>query len=202
MNVWKRNWRPWARKSAGFRNSLALLALWALGSLPSATLKATEPRSPLAALLDASQKSVELRLGRFEDSLAAGALTRALKRGVKVRLLLSRELYANRSQGDSWRAKGCELRWIPYGEDANFALGDDQRGLAGSRLGYELRVSSAEASSGVPSSFLPDLKRDFERDWKQASEKLPKAVLLEDELEALPDPRDRQPRLKTQRRSQ
>ena len=45
-----------------------------------------------------------------------------------------------------------------------------------------------------------DLVADFEKEWAGLREALPGATELKDELEALPDPRETEPRVQTKRR--
>ena len=93
------------------------------------------------------------------------------------------------------------LRWSKEG-DARYIIADSAHMAVGSFDAYPASLDEDIQSLSLldDGENLADFFEIFADEWVTLSETLPKGLQLKDELDALPDPRDQQPRVKIKRR--
>ena len=178
---------------------LALLALQARAE--NKIVRARGFRAEVEKALASAALRADIRLPRFDDpGLISGAL-QALSRGAKVRLIAAKNDKSTRAAARRLADLGILVRWSGKG-GPHALLIDGKQLLVGGLDGGTESMDEREESLGVfdDTALLAEFEADFESAWKRSVAKLPRVLTLSDELEALPDPRDVEPRLKTKRR--
>jgi hypothetical protein len=100
-----------------------------------------------------------------------------------LRLLFSPDLVAARKLGLALSGQGMEIRWSRPSPDF-YGIFDGATVACQSGAALETYEDVNLASS---------LREDFETEWGLAAAVLDEALLLEDALQALPDPREKEP---------
>ena len=182
----------------------AALALAGLGAAPSAepgpaaapSATSAPAEAPAAGpaqilgvdLLAAAVKDCRFRVDASLGTLGGGPLTRALKEaarsGIRLRLMLDPQRADTRAQGAALAAGSptVQVRWRPGTPGLRRWMGlDGARQLVWYAGDRPLPLSSAV------------LLMRFERDWASADRSPPEALRLNDQLQALPDPREQSP---------
>ena len=186
----------------GFLAAFALAAATAAAESPSGAvpLPALGSRFALAQMIGSARQNLEIRMPQFDDLQLQKAAYLAVSRGVQVRLLLSRRLRANRLAAPDLRVLGLQLRWANK-KEAAYLIADCKEVLlcapdgSGDSLDFE--------DHGLPvgdERFAEAQSREFEKEWRKATESIPEEMALKDQLEALPDPRQTEPHVRTKRR--
>jgi hypothetical protein len=149
-----------------------------------------------AAFAASAKNSLDAELALLDGGPLTQSLSQTAKRGVALRVILDPAERSSREEGRALQAafqplspgtRGpLELRWRPFsGRPERRLLADAQR-LARWEAGGSLRRDDPQAAG---------YGRLFEGRWAQALSSLPEALNLEDQLKALPDPRDKDPHL-------
>ena len=185
-------------------NRLALsLALLTANASAAASLTSTAapgptpdgPGAQAADLVSAAKLSVCAELKVLDGGPLSQALSAAAARGVHLRLILDPAQRSTRSQGRalvaafqglSPAAAVLQCRWLA-------GAGRFQRRVLGDQA-HLLRWRRGQAPQQNDALALAEAGR-FERRWAQASPSLPELQTLDDDLKALPDPRENDPRI-------
>ena len=159
-------------------------------------------RADLEQVMNSAGQTLNLRFTRFEDPALERCAEMALSRGAKVRLILRGDEKPNRLAAERLKTMGIRLRFALSG-DEHYAVADGMRAIFGSFDGCAETLDLSLESVGATdeAALARDFQKAFEREWSRLSEKPPKEMTLSDELEALPDPRIKEPRVRVKRRS-
>ena len=178
-----------------------LLAAMALALSAATVVEHKGIRAELQGLIDHAQHSLDMSLGCLDDAAFEARLAAAAGRGVKVRLLLQPRLRANRQAAFRLAKAGIELRFSDDIE-ARAIIADLSRVAVGSFDAYPklLDERSVRLDMDDDEASGAELGEQFNQAWKQSHIKVPESLSLKDELDDLPDPTEREPRLKTKRR--
>ncbi len=178
------------------RGALLGLLLGSAGLVSAAGLTPTAGASDFVA---ATKLSLCAELAVLDGGPLTRSLTQALERGVILRLVLDPTERGVRDQGrallaaarsNSATAQALQLRWLKgAGRAERRLLGDGQQ-LLRWKAGQEPR-----RDDGAVATFL----HRFEHRWPEASTELPEGLTLDDDLKALPDPREQDPRISRRR---
>ena len=163
-------------------------------------------RAPIENFINGAKESLFLELPCLNDPSLEGALMRAARRGVKVRLLLSPRFKSNNGCVRRLKKSAVRLRWSD--SNARLILADSCRGMLGSFNGLALSLDEKTESLIIEDSWSPalaNLEKAFEEQWEKARGFSLEGLELGDALKALPSPqddKDKQPRVNTTRRIQ
>lgn len=140
----------------------------------------------LAAAVDASRLRVDAELGALDGGPLSKALLRAAHAGRRLRILLDPERPDSRAIGGSLAdlSPSTEVRWCRSGEIDRRWM--DLDGLK------QLAWYSGENPKALSASAAATAER-FEDDWSAGRTRLPEALRLNDQLQSLPDPREKTP---------
>lgn len=183
----------WKLKAALFVGSI--LTPWTLAAEP-APLPVT---ASTAAFVEQAKVSVCAELALLDGGPLTQALSQALKKGVSLRLVLDPTERSARDQGRALQAsaaastataQGLQLRWLKGAGRSERRLLADGTGLLRWKAGQAPLRDDKGATAFV---------HRFEHRWPLGSESLPEGLTLEDDLKALPDPREQAPRISRRR---
>lgn len=174
-------------------------AVFGLSSLASAEPQALSPTTGTAAFVALAKVSLCAELAVLDGGPLTLALLQAIGRGVSLRLVLDPSERSVRDQGralqaaalsSSATAQALQLRWRK-------GAGRAQRRvlLDGTQLLRWQAGQDAQRDDGASATFA----HRFEQQWQAGSESLPEGLTLEDDLKALPDPREQAPRISRRR---
>lgn len=181
--------------------SSALLVLLAANGSAQGLVAAggLSPVASAAGFVAQAKVSVCAELAILDGGPLTQALAAALGRGVALRVVLDpgdrgtrdqgRKLQAS-AQAGSPTAKPLLLRWLK-------GAGRGQRRLlvdGALLLRWQAGQEAALDTQGVTA-----FAHRFEKRWPLASDSLPEGLTLEDDLKALPDPREQDPRISRRR---
>ena len=153
------------------------------------------PGSMAADLVSAARVSVCAELKVLDGGPLSHALGSAVARGVRLRLILDPAERSTRVQGRallagfqavSPPASPLQLRWLKGAGAFQRRVLADQSRLLRWRVGQTPQRLDAQAGSEAGR---------FERRWALASADLSEMQTLDDDLKALPDPRENDPRI-------
>jgi hypothetical protein len=163
------------------------------GAGPAAPVSAS---SSAADFANAAKLSLCGELSVLDGGPLSQALVQAAQRGVHLRLILDSSDRGTRLQGRALQrlavamsptaASAVELRWRHGAGRSQRRLQADDARLLRWTLGEEPRRDDAGAAA---------FRRGFEKRWPLAVASLPEAQALDDDLKALPDPRESDPRI-------
>ncbi|MGH7441272.1 MAG: hypothetical protein ACREKE_01215 [bacterium] len=138
----------------------------------------------LADAVNAGKGPIEGILGSLDGGPLTEALRKAARLGRPLRLVMDSDDAQSRSVGRNLAALGARLRWSPD-------LRSRHRDLDVAGVGAWTWASG----SSFPAVLKPGLAIvRFSSVWDESKTALPPALVLRDELEALPDPREETPR--------
>lgn len=159
-------------------------------------------RSQLEAVIYSATARLDLRLPRFDDEGLKRSVAEALSRGVKVRLLVGKDAEAALNQSVDLIRMGLKARVFKSG-DSRYAIADRTRALLGQLDGTaeQLELSRQSVLYLDQAETCKALQAAFHSEWGRSAAAEPEAVTLKKELDALPDPRDNEPRLQMKRRN-
>lgn len=170
-----------------------LALLLALGAAPG--LRAADAPQSLSmgaaaetaeAFVAASRGGLDAELGFLDGGSLTQALLAAAKTGLPMRLLIDPTERSSREAGYALQAASAtaQVRWSRNaGRPQRHLLSDGSRHMHW-RAGTDPWRADA--------TYALALDR-FEKAWKNAEETLPQAQLLEDDLQRLPDPSEKDP---------
>jgi hypothetical protein len=182
---------------------MSLKAGFFLACALAAALPAAEKLRPeLECVLGLAGSSLELRLPSLEDASLRRLALGAARRGAKVRWIASPLRKANRPLAEALKKGGVQLRW-DSSERGGLALADESCLL---KDGFDGAPDTLDAPSlgrrAMDDALLASaLCDEFEGAWNSAWPEIPEGLLLKEELDALPDPRENAPRLRIRRRA-
>ncbi|HTB23427.1 MAG TPA: hypothetical protein VK914_12075 [bacterium] len=146
----------------------------------SGAARALEPGAALAL----SSGAVDAELGTLDGGPLTRAMAKAAKQGRTLRLLLDPYDQDSRIQSDRLEGLGpaVSVRWIPDMSNRSRWMGLAGLGRLRWTEGQEPRLDPAPLDGAF-----------FDKDWARGWRALPRALRLRDQLDALPDPRERSP---------
>jgi hypothetical protein len=174
--------------------ALLLPALAAGAGLQGAARAALAAKGGALRTLGRADSSLAIRVARLDGPELKQAASMALSRGAKVRLLLDRTLKANHDSQLRLKKQGFSIRWSK-GAGAGFAVADGRRVALGD-------FASGKAVVVEDAALAADFLAQFEAEWGLMPDQVPEEDALKAEFDALPDPREDQPRLRLKRRRQ
>lgn len=140
----------------------------------------------VARALDASHGSVDAELGSLDGGPLSKALLRAARLGRRMRLLVDPYRAESRAVGGSLAGVSptCELRWC-----SNWRIVRRWMNIDGLR---QWTWYSGDYPRTLSPTSRAAMKR-FEDDWTSGRNRPPEVLRLNDQLQSLPDPREKAP---------
>jgi hypothetical protein len=185
----------WWNKPAGAVAAIVLMTCAAHAAVTGAAAAGDGPGSMAADMVSAARVSVCAELKVLDGGPLSHALGSAAARGVRLRLILDPAERSTRVQGRallagfqsvSLSASPLQLRWLRGAGSGQRRVLADQSRLLRWRVGQTPQRLDAQAVSEAGR---------FERRWALAMPVLPELQTLDDDLKALPDPRENDPRI-------
>jgi hypothetical protein len=182
-------------KPAGALAAILWLAGAAHAAVTSTAAAGDGPGSLAADLVSAAQVSICAELKVLDGGPLSHALASAPARGVRLRLILDPAERSTRFQGRALLAGfqslspsvgALQLRWLRGAGRGQRRVLADQSRLLRWRVGQTPQRLDTQAASEAGR---------FERRWALASPVLSELQTLDDDLKALPDPRENDPRI-------
>jgi hypothetical protein len=140
----------------------------------------------LASAVDSGRLSVDAELGALDGGPLSKALKRAANAGRRLRVLLDPLRAESRAVGAALASitPSTEVRWCRSGR-----MGRRWMDIDGLK---QLAWYSGEDPRALTPASGAALER-FEDDWSSGARRLPEALRLSDQLQSLPDPREKNP---------
>ena len=129
----------------------------------------------VVSFIRSAQESVDVEMYVFTSDVVARELGEAVKRGVRVRVILEPRVEDSRKQAmfDTLSALGAQVRWASFGyklTHSKFMVADGRRALVGSINFSESALNyNREAAVELEGEKVKELSSVFEEDWQKAS---------------------------------
>ena len=129
----------------------------------------------VVSFIRSAQKSIDIEMYVFTSDDVARELGEAVKRGVRVRVILEPRVEDSRKQKmfDTLVALGCDMRWASFSyklTHSKFIIVDGKRALVGSiNFSQSALNSNREAAVELDGEKVLELASAFEADWGIAS---------------------------------
>ena len=128
----------------------------------------------VVSFIRSAQESVDIEMYVFTSDVVARELGEAVKRGVRVRVIMEPRVEDSRKQKmfDTLSALGVEARWASFSyklTHSKFIVVDGKRALVGSINFSESALNyNREAAVEVEGEKVSELASVFEEDWEKA----------------------------------
>ncbi len=129
----------------------------------------------VVSFLRSAQKTIDIEMYVFTSDVVARELGDAVKRGVRVRVIMEPRVEDSRKQKmfDTLAALGVDVRWASFSyklTHSKFIVADGTRALVGSINFSESALNyNREAAVEVEGAKVAELASVFEEDWEMAS---------------------------------
>ena len=129
----------------------------------------------VADFIRSAQTSIDIEMYVFTSDDMVRELSDAVKRGVKVRVILEPRVEDSRKQKifDELTALGCDVRWASFSyklTHSKFVVVDGKRALVGSINFSESALNyNREAAVEINGEKVREVAAVFEEDWQKAS---------------------------------
>ena len=129
----------------------------------------------VVSFIRSAQKSVDIEMYVFTSDVVARELGDAVKRGVRVRVIMEPRVTDSRKQKmfDTLSALGVEMRWASFSyklTHSKFVVVDGNRALVGSINFSESALNyNRETAVEVEGAKVAELSSAFDEDWELAS---------------------------------
>jgi cardiolipin synthase A/B len=129
----------------------------------------------VASFIRSAREGIDIEMYVFTSDDIARELGDAVKRGVRVRVIMEARVDDSRKQRmfDTLSALGCEVRWASFSyklTHSKFIVVDGKRALVGSINFSESALNyNREAAVEVEGEKVKEVAAVFEEDWQKAS---------------------------------
>jgi len=128
----------------------------------------------VVSFIRSARESIDVEMYVFTSDTVARELGEAVKRGVRVRVIMEPRVEDSRKQRmfDTLSALGCEVRWASFEyklTHSKFIIADGKRALVGSINFSESALNyNREADVVLEGAKVGELSSVFEEDWNKA----------------------------------
>ena len=128
----------------------------------------------VVSFIRSAKESVDVEMYVFTSNVVAREIGDAVKRGVRVRVILEPRVEDSRKQAmfNTLAALGADVRWASFGyklTHSKFVVVDGKRALLGSIIFSESALNyNREADVEVEGEKVKELASAFEGDWQKA----------------------------------
>ncbi len=129
----------------------------------------------VVSFIRSAKESIDIEMYVFTSDDMVRELSDAVKRGVKVRVILEPRVEDSRKQKifDELTALGCDVRWASFSyklTHSKFVVVDGKRALVGSINFSESALNyNREAAVEIGGDAVKEVAAVFETDWEKAS---------------------------------